>query len=323
MCNLILLTGSGFTLNFGGYSDWDIREAIKNQLTDKKLIERINKDPYEQIYQELNFDDNGCPDVIRQQFNENIKNAYEAMDSVITKKIEKLNIDEKGILQAFFKKFNYVFTLNQDLFLERCFGYHSFLTNRFSDDFQPIDPFFDLSNGEFGHPNLVRSEMENLLTEPEYQSVFKYFKLHGSYNWHDKDYSNVHIMGVGFEKGFKIRDYLLLHNYHSFFNEKLTKEKTMLVVIGYGFGDMHINNDIHWGVNAGLRLIVIDKGERDDFNKRLKDGFQRTYLYDNIQIPSREDLKTQTSEQSDKVISAIDEYYSLEDQSIFDILKSF
>lgn len=323
MNNLILLTASGFTMNFGGFSDKKIRNTIKDHLTDKELIKRIDKNPYEQIYQELNFDGSNTSDTERKQFNEGIINAYEAMDRSITERMEKLNFDEKNILQAFLKKFNYVFTLNQDLFLEKSFGYHSLLTNRFSDDCHALNPFYNLSNGDFGHPDLVTSEFEELLQEQPHRDDFKYFKIHGSYAWRDVDDSNIHIMGVGFSKQLRIKDYPLLRIYESFFGNRLTDGKGMLVIFGYGFSDMHINNYIYWGINAGLKLIVIGWDSFDNFKGQLKEKIERTYSYDNIQLPSPKNLKIQICEQSNKIINAINEYHSLKDKNILDFLKNF
>ncbi len=218
MSNLILLTGSGFTINFGGYSDWDIKETIKNQLTDDELKKELSVKPYEQIYQELNSGNSSHSDDNRQKFNEAIDNAYADMDSSITEKSQKFSDDEKNVLRLFLEKFNYVFTLNQDLFLEKVFGYYSLLTNRFSDNFQSIKPFSDLLNGKFEHRDPTHREMKDWLTEPEFQDIFKYFKLHGSYAWKNTDNSNVHVMGVGFSKISKVWNYPLLRTYQYFFN---------------------------------------------------------------------------------------------------------
>ena len=45
MSNLILLTGAGFTMNFGGFSDEGIRKVIKIHLTDEEFKNIYQKIP--------------------------------------------------------------------------------------------------------------------------------------------------------------------------------------------------------------------------------------------------------------------------------------
>lgn len=227
------------------------------------------------------------------------------------------------IVKKFLDKFDYVFTLNQDLFLEKTFGYHSLLTNRFSDNFEPINPFADLLNEKFGHPDLVTSEFEKLLQKQPYKDAFKYFKIHGSYAWQIPYHSNVHVMGVGFSKYFKVWNFPLLRIYQSVFCNRLIDMNGTLVIFGYSFGDMHINNYIYWGINNGLRLIVIGWDDFNKFKKELKDKIERTYSYDNIQIPSPEKLKIQINQKTTKIINAIVMYHPLKNQNVINFLKFF
>lgn len=316
MNNLILLTGAGFTKNFGGFLDEKIRNAIKSNLTNEAIIKSLEKNPYEQIYQELNS--NSSNSEIIQQFNEAINNAYAKMDS----SLQKLSNKNKNVINKFLKKFHYVFTLNQDLFLEKTFGYHSILTNQFSGDFRPINPFLDLSNGKFTYPDLVTSEFEKLLVQSPYKEKFKYIKLHGSYGWKNFDSSNIHIMGVGFNKQSKIWNFLLLRIYLSFFGNRLTDGEGVLVIFGYGFGDMHINDYICWGINKGLRLILIGHKCFSDFKLDLKNAIRKTYSYDNIQLPPPDVLSKEIDEKSKKIINSINHYYSLQKHDILNFLKS-
>lgn len=93
----MLLTGAGFTKNFGGLPDEDIRNAIKDNLTNKNLKQKVKENPYEKVYQDLNFDKNGYLESDRKQFNEAVNSAYENMDNSIENAIQQLSIDSKKI----------------------------------------------------------------------------------------------------------------------------------------------------------------------------------------------------------------------------------
>jgi hypothetical protein len=325
MNNLILLTGAGFTKNFGGFLDEGVKKVIENHIAEEefKKIVKNNPNPYEQIYQELNSGNSMYSEDKRKQFNEAINYAYADMESSITAELQKFTDEEKNILQIFLKKFHYVFTLNQDLFLEKTFGYHSLLTNQFFGNYQSLNPFYDLLNGKFGHPDLVTSEFEKLLHVQPHKDNFKYFKIHGSFAWQNVNYTNIHVMGVGFSKHSRVWDYPVLRIYLSFFGNRITDGDGVLVIFGYGFGDMHINNNICWGINRGLRLIVIGWNEFENFKNKLKEAIEKTYSFDNIQLPTSENLKIQIHENTEKIINAIDKHYSLRDQNIFEFLKNF
>jgi hypothetical protein len=93
-----------------------------------------------------------------------------------------------------------------------------------------------------------------------------YFKLHGSSNWIDS--SSQELIVLGGNKASIIDRYPILKWNHSQFREHLSRSDTRLMVIGYSFGDDHINtaiSDAAAGTNLGIFVIdplgvdVIDK----------------------------------------------------------------
>ena len=84
-----------------------------------------------------------------------------------------------------------------------------------------------------------------------------YFKLHGSSNWYASSTDN--LLVVGGNKQSTIDRYPILKFNFEQFHENLNRPKTRLMIIGYGFGDDHINQMI---VNAAdiseLGIFLID-----------------------------------------------------------------
>jgi len=98
---------------------------------------------------------------------------------------------------------------------------------------------------------------------------FMYVKLHGSYGWSSQDGTDAMVIGYG-KKG-RIDKEPLLSWYLTIFKEVLHASDRNLVIIGYGFGDEHINEIIASAINErGLRLHVICPMEPDEFRNRLR-----------------------------------------------------
>ena len=66
------------------------------------------------------------------------------------------------------------------------------------------------------------------------------------------------ILIMGGQKAVSIGRYPVLTWYHEEFSKMLTRPSAKLMVIGYSFGDAHINDAIVEGLATGLKLFVID-----------------------------------------------------------------
>lgn len=93
-----------------------------------------------------------------------------------------------------------------------------------------------------------------------------YYKLHGSYNWLS---GSERLLVMGGNKAGNINAFAVLAQYHREFAECLAKPNTRLMVIGYSFGDDHINEAIGKAADARqLRIFIIDPAGVDVLNKQ-------------------------------------------------------
>ncbi len=156
-------------------------------------------------------------------------------------------------------RFDAIFTLNQDLLLE-----HRYM---------PLVPALVSAHGEWrgcqlpGLEEIPREdgraagsfvdrlwmESDRISLDANLQPVYK---LHGSTNWRTKDGANVLIYGA--TKAQAIQGDRLLRSYAETFEQSLSSVDARLMVIGYGFGDAHINSELERAAAAGMRMFVID-----------------------------------------------------------------
>jgi hypothetical protein len=96
-----------------------------------------------------------------------------------------------------------------------------------------------------------------------------YVKLHGSFNWRSADGSDA--MVIGHSKEEQINKEALLKWYSEMFKDVLLVPNMKLMVIGYSFGDDHINKVIAEAVEkANLRLYIISPERPQRFIERMK-----------------------------------------------------
>jgi hypothetical protein len=165
---------------------------------------------------------------------------------------------------------SFIFTLNQDMFFER---YHNRANitvvpglpdhlNRFRDA--------DQHSTDFSLRLPAADELE-----PKKRELFRkgfaqiaYVKLHGSQGWLSHDGSDV--MVIGTQKASRIESEPLLKWYISLFEQVLNKSDTRLLIVGYGFGDIHINRCLVNAIGNGLKLYVISPQSPQDFKNQFK-----------------------------------------------------
>src|SRR5205085_3568151 len=82
-----------------------------------------------------------------------------------------------------------------------------------------------------------------------------YIKLHGSTNWR-RPRANVVVLGGAKEAA--IRQFRILRMNNAVFRAAMRQSDARLLVVGYGFGDDHINKTIAVGVKGGLKLWIVD-----------------------------------------------------------------
>ena len=179
---------------------------------------------------------------------------------------------------SFLTEFDAIFTLNQDLLLER-----QYLTDNLAmllypkrtgwqiPGMEPIPMLPSLPLGAL--PTLGPMAPSKFAVEKNLQP---YFKLHGSSNWIDRS-SGRPMLVIGGNKPSAIARHEILKWNHEQFKAYLSKPETRLMAIGYSFGDEHINEALGEAGDRGtLRLFIIDPLGVDVLDKDRHYSFNMT-----------------------------------------------
>ena len=152
----------------------------------------------------------------------------------------------------------YLFTLNQDLFFER-----KFIQHRIHQVPPPVLPAIP-PHQHFFSPNMPRFDPTMIVSIPSNwsQSALigrtNIIKLHGSFNWRASGVGHTEMV-VGTNKTSRIAGSSLLSWYFDIFRAVLNQGDVKMMIVGYGFGDDHINDVIADAVNnGGLKIYFWD-----------------------------------------------------------------
>jgi hypothetical protein len=280
-----VLTGAGFTANFGGFLAKEFFNKLYREITDHQEL-------LDQVYEYSNFEEalfqieKSGDEVAALTLREAIRRVYFQMDDKIQESIfpPRFNVSLTSLSKLLSRVCAtpngtaFLFTLNQDLFLERCFWHHE-------GHGTPVRPGTRLPQRPhndglhwFGahHVPLDDNHISELATPqasstwpPELTNQYNYIKLHGSMDWRSPD---GYPLVVGGGKTQQLIKYPLLRWYLSVFSSVLSSGGARLLVIGYGFADPHINRIISRAVRtSGLELFVWDRCQASELRKRLKE----------------------------------------------------
>ncbi len=270
--NTIILTGAGFTANFGGILAKEMWAKIfnypkLNQAGNIKqdLYDNYDSFDFEKIYSDILDKTSKYPEVERLIFKEAVVEAYKDMNDYITR-----DDDEKVVfanqakvlefLQPFLEKdgdkMGGFFTLNQDMFPEVKYNWIPF--GPAVEDVIRVNTTANLPSQE------KIDEFEKNIPE---NLDFCYAKIHGAVNWMEGD-SEAMVLGIN--KPTLIDNIPLLKWYFHLFHDSINKGETKLLIIGYGFRDRHINKEIYDAVvGHGLKLYVFTPEHPLEFKKKL------------------------------------------------------
>jgi hypothetical protein len=155
-----------------------------------------------------------------------------------------------------------MFTLNQDLWPERCL-YNEHVTGAAGASLpglkrRPNQRLFTTDIGRYSDEFIMQP-----ITDPaangQLCGQFNVIKLHGSLNWRASDRMNTMVVGTG--KGGQIDASPLLSWYFNIFRKVLSVGDVRLMIVGYGFGDEHVNAAIADAVeHHSLRVFIWDTG---------------------------------------------------------------
>jgi hypothetical protein len=282
----ILLTGAGFTKNFGGPLAKELWSIIfSNPALDAAPVVRdiLRRDfDFESVYNAVMLGpmlpvgatDTGARWRSQQQaLRKAVNDAYDYIDEKVRGFVFRrdapypVNIYK---VQDFLARFagtvrdpGFFFTLNQDLFVER----------QYYNGPRPVLPgiqhcptwFTPDGTQTLGEERCIISGLSDDVKFTG--SPFCYVKLHGSSNWYTADQET---MVIGQAKQAQIASQPILASYFDAFRAVLAKAGRRLLCVGYSFSDGHINDAIREGVQAGLRVYVMSPESPDVLAARLK-----------------------------------------------------
>lgn len=284
--NNILLTGAGFTANFGGPLAREMWSKILNNpkiesLPGVKNLLLSNFD-FEQVYSDVSRGA-GFSQTDKDLFQTVISEAYSDMDETLKSYVHS-GFNQYGCnwgnVTSFLCLFNGSgnevgahFTLNQDILIERAKApgaaalgitgvrYREYWDSIFSGQIktdQRITLYDQAELEEFKSKHL-----------PSVGS-FYYVKLHGSHGW--LSYTGKAQMIIGKNKTEDIEQEPILKWYFELFKEALNRTDVKLFVIGYSFRDQHVNDLIVKAIEEfKLKIYVISPENPETLRDRLED----------------------------------------------------
>jgi len=298
MKNNILLTGAGFSANFGAPLASEVSDRIFNH---SKIQENsnlrelfVNEFDYEATYQKVIESHNIAykdkvllSDVVFDVF-KNIDDQYrrnrtinQTYGDLFIKLLYRFASDSLGS--------GYIFTLNQDILVERRSTFYleksitipammsKGLGKRWEDDFT----INDISQVPKDMGEEIQNYNRHLST---YKYNLSYIKLHGSFDWKDQD---GYLMVTGSNKFKTIEKSELLNFYYTLFIKQLAQENVKLMIIGYGFNDTHINKAI---ADSKAELYIINPNNREAFTDNLRNKLEGQKIIDRIRAYYRNNL---------------------------------
>lgn len=289
----VLLTGAGFSRNWGG---WVADEAFEYLLgcpeLDKSLrhllwSSKIAEEGFEDALAKLQEAHRIKKSIQTEKPLRDLQGALISMFNSMNQSFDLVNFEPQDdvipkirdedyksrTVRNFLGRFDAIFTLNQDLLLERHY---------FDNDFQ---------SAHFGRwrgwqlPGMKQRPGSRLIIDrptvkvgqyaPDadniavHNGIQPYFKLHGSSNWvDDAEVKDLPMLIMGGNKPQEIRQHRVLNWYHQKFNEYISGNDVRLMVIGYSFGDHHINEAIVQAAKKEMmRLFIIDPNGVDVWKK--------------------------------------------------------
>jgi hypothetical protein len=281
--DIFLLTGAGFTKNFGGFLATEMWSQIFNdpQIQANKQLRSLlqNNFDFEAVYSEV-IDNNKYSKKEKEAIKSSVHNAYKNLDDAICN--WKFNSDSpypvniyglgdlfKKIWPGPYKKPSLFFTLNQDLFVERRWGHPSPGAPRFKQEFYQIHGR-ELNSSEF--VTLPRENVDaSIVNGLNSHNGIHYIKLHGSYGWRASGETNQLVIGTNKES--LIKSEPLLRNYFDLLKSVIGENNKKVLIIGYGFHDTHINNVLLQGVeDHNLKIYIISTQPPQNLKQYLKNA---------------------------------------------------
>ena len=170
------------------------------------------------------------------------------------------------MVRACLERFDVIFTLNQDCLLEAQY-FPGFVGGRWNGAELPgtrvWGPPPHIGGMQEERIAIRTADMSNYRMQPRTRP---YFKLHGSSNW-IIDGSSGRLLILGGQKSASIGLHPLLTRYMQEFHEYLSRPNMRLMIVGYGFNDEHINEEIGGAAERGAKIFIVDPRGLDAFDR--------------------------------------------------------
>lgn len=280
---------------------------VKSAHLKNEILARISdgNGNFEDYYAEKVLSDN-ADDVA--EINDVLVAVYKEMDETVIRSFSTERFSYIKII-SFINQFSknlggcgYVFTLNQDLLVERLFvdylklkkfsipgGWGGELQGALLPHYGPVDtPFYkyhlsdtrasldSLSSDNLSEADILSWRLKHGATyEQKTRRIPCLVKVHGTYYW-TKDREKERLWGIGQNKLEQLKKEPLLRLQYEKFEETLTiNTPDFIYVIGYSFCDAHINKVISEACMKGAKLIIFDVLELKFFLHKIKSAFEQ------------------------------------------------
>jgi hypothetical protein len=266
----LLLLGAGFSRNWGGWLASEVFEYLLGttdiadapELRSRLWSAKLKGGGFEDALADLQAQYQRRQDADSKKLLEKLQSAVVMMFRDMNEGLERCTFefsnDVARSLRIFLGSFDAIFTLNQDVLLEKHYMFvqgpppHRWSGRTFpgvlAEQLGGKTPFSQArwtTSGEHKIP-------------PNSQPIFK---LHGSANWRTSDGSDLLI--IGGNKSPAIQGLKLLKWYSEQFDEYLRTPNARLMVMGYGFRDQHINEHLRGAKASGLQIFIVDPAGSD------------------------------------------------------------
>jgi hypothetical protein len=185
------------------------------------------------------------------EFEAALNRMFEDMNAALLE-VDELEFPtpQRSTVSTFLTRFDAIFTLNQDLLLE-----HLYMDRGFRAAQLPGLKGLPGADGRIANSWAQGIWTDSGRTLPD-NNLQPIYKLHGSTNWRTAAGGSLLVLGAA--KTQMIESSRLLHSYADIFEQSLCRSDARLMVIGYGFGDTHINETLARGAQSGMQMFVID-----------------------------------------------------------------
>jgi hypothetical protein len=277
--NVVVLAAAGTSMDNGGLATsgktrtglWDYCQieidAFKSNIKDLDKKEFFTNKDIEGL---LSFI------ILYEKLNGRIKNGEDILIEKLEAKIAKacsLKLQSQAPHKDFLNKITarkpsdprvQLFTTNYDLLFEMAANESGFVV---IDGFSFTQP--RKFSGRYFDLDIVNREKTRIKQEESFVSkVFQFYKLHGSLNWFKDSSGNVlqhdspskpliiYPASEKYESSYEQPYFEMM----SRFQQALRKENTLLIVIGFGFQDKHIQNAIIESIeqNPSFQLLIVN-----------------------------------------------------------------